>query len=214
MKNKNHLLRGLYGITDADLLPNPEILYQSVEEALRGGMQILQYRDKQNNHATQLKQAATLKELCDNYSALLIINDSVELTKAVGAHGVHLGRDDGDVMNARNLLGSDVIIGCSCYNSLSQAQQMEALGVDYVAFGRFFKSSTKPEAKSADINLLQQSKTLIDIPVCAIGGITTENAALLIQQGVDMLAVIHDLFSTRQVQDKARRFTELFKQRL
>ena len=210
MTNKSAAMRGLYGITDAMLLPDTTRLTSAVEAALKGGMRILQYRDKQRSFSDQVEQASALKDLCDTYGALLMINDSVLLAKEINAHGVHIGREDGALDIARDQLGPEAIIGCSCYNSIELAQQAQNKGANYVAFGRFFSSQTKPETKAADIDIIQRARSVLNLPVCAIGGITTHNAAQLITQGVDMIAVINDLFSAEDVEQKARQFSALF----
>ena len=210
MTNKSSALHGLYGITDATLLPSTTRLTSAVEAALKGGMRILQYRDKQRSFTEQVEQALALKDLCVAYDALLIINDSVPLAKEVDAHGVHIGREDGALDIARDQLGPKAIIGCSCYNSIELAQQAQQEGADYVAFGRFFSSLTKPETKAVDIDIIQRARSVLNLPVCAIGGITTRNATQLITQGVDMVAVINDLFSAQDVEQKARQFSALF----
>ena len=208
--NKSNLLKGLYGITDANLFPDQPLMLKAVENALKGGMRILQYRDKNRPFEQQILQAKALKVLCVKYNALFIINDSVALAMEVAADGVHIGREDDAIKNARAQLGAQAIIGCSCYNSIPMAQQAVIDGADYVAFGRFFNSNTKPEADSAEISLITQAKQRLKVPVCAIGGITTENAPILIRQSVDMIAVIHDLFSVNDVEKKAFKFSALF----
>jgi thiamine-phosphate pyrophosphorylase len=201
-------LRGLYCLTDNRLTPE-DVLLESVEQALRGGARIIQYRDKQSSAATRLEQAQALNQLCREYNALLIINDDVELAAQSGAQGVHLGRDDAALTAARDYLGQQYLIGASCYNQIALAETAIKAGADYVAFGRFFTSSTKPEATHADIQLLQQAEEL-DIPVCAIGGITEENAPPLIKAGADMLAVVAGVFGQPDIIQAASRLSSLF----
>jgi thiamine-phosphate pyrophosphorylase len=208
--NKKGVLKGLYGITDSNLLGNTEKLLTGVEAAFKGGMKMVQYRAKNLPLKQQLEQIQLLKQLCRKYNALFIINDDVKLAQQVNADGIHLGQDDIDVLTAREMLGPQAIIGCSCYNQLELGQRAQQQGADYVAFGRFFLSETKPEAVQADPFLMQQARALFDIPVCVIGGITSDNASALIQQGADMVAVIHDLFSAGDIQQQARRFSQLF----
>ena len=207
-------LGGLYGITDSILLPDESTLLTAVEAALKGGMSLLQYRDKTSAVADRLQQALSLKGLCHRYGALLIINDDVELAAKIAADGVHLGRQDSDIGSARLRLGERAIIGCSCYGRLDLALEAERQGADYVAFGRFFPSQTKPEASPADPALLGQARERLDIPVCAIGGINTDNAQGLIDQGADMLAVIHDLFSSDEVYQRALDFSRFFESKV
>jgi thiamine-phosphate pyrophosphorylase len=146
--------------------------------------------------------------LCDQHRALLIINDDVALAKQVSADGVHLGIDDIDISEARTLLGADAIIGVSCYNHFELAEQAAAQNADYLAFGAFYSSPTKPAAVRAEVELLQRAQTL-NLPICAIGGITPENATALIEAGADMLAVISGVFAATDIRAEARRFATL-----
>lgn len=207
--NKTDVLHGLYGITDVELLSGQSLI-PSIEEALAGGLKIVQYRNKTQNYTRKLEQARKLKKSCQAYQALLIINDDVRLAREVNADGVHLGSDDASMEEARQVLGEQAIIGCSCYNQLDLALRAQDFGADYVAFGRFYASKTKPQAVQAAVDILQQAKNLLDIPVCAIGGITLDNAAPLIEQGADMIAVIHGLFGADDIHQRAGQFCRLF----
>lgn len=208
MTHTNHL-QGLYAITDPCAGQYDE-LYNRVEQALAGGARILQYRDKSNDHARRKAEAASLQSLCREHHCLFIINDDIELAARVAADGVHIGKDDAVLQQARAQLGADAIIGVSCYNRIELALEAEAAGADYVAFGRFFSSSTKPEAVQADSKLLSLATQTLNLPLVAIGGITTNNAPELITAGADMLAVIGDLFHQPDTRAKAETFTSLF----
>lgn len=201
-------LRGLYGITSAALC-NSSMLFDAVNAALKGGMRILQYRNKTLDFEQQLSQVRVLKKSCQNHAALFIINDDLELAQAVDADGVHLGKSDIAIEKARQMLGESAIIGCSCYNELERAVLAQEQGADYVAFGRFYASLTKPLAIQASLDILQQARSTLDIPVCAIGGITVDNAGALIEHGADMLAVINGLFSADDIQQRAHQFSSL-----
>jgi len=203
-------LAGLYGITDPVLLPDTSALIKAVEAALQGGMRVLQYRAKNLDQAIRLQQASALQVLCQRYQALFIINDDVALAQAVSADGVHLGREDTDVVRAREQLGKQAIIGCSCYDRIDLALTAQQQGADYVAFGRFFASKTKPQASPAHPELLITARSQIQIPICAIGGITIHNASQLIDQGVDMVAVIDDLFSVQDTCERSLCFSRMF----
>ncbi|MDJ0834198.1 MAG: thiamine phosphate synthase [Gammaproteobacteria bacterium] len=203
-------LRGLYGITDHQLLGDRANLTTAVSQALQGGMRLLQYRAKQLPPSQRLTQAEALRQLCSEHDALFLINDDVELALAVSADGVHLGRDDTSIAQARAQLGSQAIIGRSCYNRLELAQQAQAEGADYVAFGRFFPSQTKPNAVQAEPALLQQARAELTLPICAIGGITPANASILVEQGADMIAVIQGLFAHSDVLARAQKLSRLF----
>ncbi len=202
-------LCGLYAITDAGL-QEPGQLVAHVRQAIEGGAVLVQYRDKSKDAVLREQQARALVELCNTHGARLIINDDVTLAAAVGAHGVHLGCDDTTITAARATLGDTAIIGISCYNQWSRAQQAAGNGADYIAFGRFFSSRTKPGAVEADLALLQRARRELDIPVAAIGGITADNGGALIDAGADLLAVVHDVFAADDIYAAARRYQTLF----
>lgn len=202
-------LQGLYAITD-DKLIAPDQFSTTIKKILQGGASIIQYRDKSNNKNLRVTQANELRLLCNQYNALFIINDDITLAKKVGADGVHLGKNDNSVSDARNELGKKAIIGVSCYNRLELAQQAENEGADYVAFGAFFPSTIKPEACVANIELLIQAKQRLSIPVCAIGGITIDNVTSLIDAGADMTAVISGLLTQSDIASSAQEFSNLF----
>jgi len=208
----NRTLAGLYAITNSEMATDMG-LAQQVEQALKGGANIVQYRDKTSHQSRRLAESKKLLDLCRRHSACFIINDDVELAAAVEADGVHLGRDDQDIDSARALLGNDAILGVSCYNQLDLAIAAQDAGVDYVAFGRFFPSNTKPQAVQAEIELLTEAKQALHIPIVAIGGITPENSAALIEAGADMLAVIQGLFGQQDVRAAAEQFNQHFSQK-
>lgn len=203
----SYSLKGLYAITDGS---TGDELYAKVEQALQGGIRILQYRDKTADTQRRLAEAKTLREYCQRFHVPLIINDDVQLAIASQADGVHLGNEDGSFLEARKLLGDERIIGVSCYNDIQLAQQAEELGADYVAFGSFFPSPTKPNAPRANAETLRQAKAQLASPICCIGGITLDNAPLLIDQKPDMLAVISAIFAKENITKSTQRFTQLF----
>jgi len=198
-------LRGLYAISDG---PRADLL-DACTAALDGGATLLQYRDKTADPARRLREARALQALCAARGARLIVNDDVELAATVGAAGVHLGEDDDALAEARARLGADAIVGASCYDSLERARQMAAAGADYLAFGAFFPSPTKPRARRATTDLLRDARAF-GKPLVAIGGITADNAAALIEAGADCVAVISALFGATDVRANARRFASLF----
>ncbi|WP_060509481.1 thiamine phosphate synthase [Pseudomonas sp. NBRC 111124] len=203
-------LRGLYAITDSQLLAGRFLSH--VEAALEGGVCLLQYRDKSDDAARRLREAEALMKLCERYGTQLLINDDAELAARLGV-GVHLGQTDGPLTPARALLGRQAIIGSTCHASLELAAQAASEGASYVAFGRFFNSVTKPGAPAANVDLLEQARAQVKLPIAVIGGITLDNAAPLIAHGADLLAVIHGLFgaeSAQEVTRRARAFNALF----
>lgn len=207
-------LAGVYAITDNKLLPDAKLLW-AAEQALMGGVSVLQYRNKPDTDsplvfAQRLRQAAALVELCHKYQALLLVNDDLELCQAAFADGVHLGQTDTQLAEARYRLGEKAIIGITCHNSDNLVLAAQQQGADYVALGRFFPSLTKPTAPAADIKDLTRIRRLTSLPIVAIGGVDMNNGRQLIDAGADMLAVIHYLFSSDQVQQRAQSLSQLF----
>ncbi len=208
MKAKS--IRGLYAITPD--LADTNKLCHLVEESLLGGASMIQYRNKSADHSLRITQARLLLDLCRKHHVPLIINDDIQLCLAIEADGVHLGGNDGNLAKAREQLGEDKILGASCYNHLELAQTAKTDGADYVAFGACFESGTKPNAVKAPLELISQARKELDLPIVAIGGITLDNAALVISAGADCVAVIVALFSSNNVQSCAQQFSQLFTQ--
>ena len=200
-------IRGLYAVTP-DIADTAE-LSRLVAAALDGGAALVQYRNKHAGAELRTVQAERLLSLCRNHDVPLIINDHLDLCLSIGADGLHLGGDDGDIAQARQALG-DKLLGVSCYASFERAQSAQALGADYVAFGSCFGSSTKPDATRAPLTLLTRAAQELAVPVVAIGGITADNARLAIEAGADSIAVINALFAAEDVQQAAARFSTLF----
>lgn len=196
---------GLYVITDG---PRPDLL-EAVNQAIAGGAQLVQYRDKTHEPERRHAEASTLLTLCREHAVPLIINDDIALAHAIGADGVHLGEADESIAKARAALGPDAIVGVSCYDSLERAREAARQGASYVAFGAFFPSPTKPFARRANIDLLRHSDTL-GIPRVAIGGITPDNGEDLVTAGADYLAVISAVFGAADIRAAAQRFTQLY----
>ncbi len=191
--NKPALPPGLYALTDPALLPEP-VLAERVAAAVRGGARIVQYRDKDADAATRRRRGRAVLDACRAHGALCIINDDAALAAALGADGVHLGREDGDLAGARAIVGPDRLIGVSCYDQLELATAAVAAGADYVAFGSVWPSGTKPGAVRAPLALLTDAARRLPVPVVAIGGITRDNAAETVAAGAHCVAVIRDLF--------------------
>jgi thiamine-phosphate pyrophosphorylase len=202
-------IAGLYAITDTHYLDDARLL-PAAGEAIAGGAGVIQYRDKKHTVVDRARQATELASLCRQHGVLFIINDDVELAKQVRAAGVHLGREDAALAHARAQLGPQVIIGVSCYNDLARAVRAQTEGADYVAFGSFFPSRTKPQAVRAGLELLCEAKQKLHIPVVAIGGITPENGAHLLAAGANALAVVEGVFGQADVRAAAERYTRLF----
>ena len=203
-------LRGVYAIT-LDRLDTQRLI-DDCEPILAAGCRLLQYRNKTADAALRGRQAEVLRELTQRHGAKLIVNDDIELALACDADGVHLGVDDGDIESARSRLGPGKILGASCYRDLGRARMAAAGGADYLAFGSFFASPTKPRARRADLGLLAEAKRRYGLPVCAIGGIDADNAAALVAAGADMLAVITALFEAPDPAAATRNLIKTFEE--
>ncbi|WP_341677299.1 thiamine phosphate synthase [Niveibacterium sp. SC-1] len=202
-------LRGPYAVTP-DWTDTRRLL-DVTEALLRGGIVLLQYRNKRADAALARAQAGALCELARGYAVPCLINDDPQLALALGADGAHIGREDGALAEARAILGPERIIGISCYNEASRAQAAQAGGADYLAFGAMFDSPTKPAAVRAPLELVRQTRAISpEATICCIGGIQLGNARSLVDAGADLLAVITDLFETADPQTQARAYAQLF----
>ena len=199
------LSKGLYLITP-DEADSPRLLARV--EPLLPFVACLQYRNKVADAALRARQASMLQAACAGAGVPLIVNDDAALAVAVGAYGVHLGEHDGDIAAARASV-NDAIIGVSCYDDLARAERAADMGVDYLAFGAFFPSSTKPNARRASLDLLHESARF-NLPRVAIGGITPDNARPLIAAGADLIAVISGVFDASDPIQAARAYRALF----
>ncbi len=184
-------VRGVYLITPDE--PNTQRLLLRTAPLLPA-IAWLQYRNKQADTALRLRQASALREACAVHGVPLIINDDAQLAAQVGAQGVHLGEDDGDVPAARALLGEQAIIGVSCYDEIDRARAAAAAGASYVAFGAFFPTTTKQTTRRATPALLQQAADL-GLPRVAIGGIAPPQVGDLVAAGADLIAVVSGIYA-------------------
>jgi thiamine-phosphate pyrophosphorylase len=200
------LLPGLYLITPDE--PGADRLLARVAPLLPFAA-CLQYRNKRVDAELRERQARDLRALCRDAGVPLIINDDAALAARIGADGVHLGEHDGDIAVARGLLGDAAIIGMSCYDELTRAEIAASAGADYLAFGAFFPSPTKPHARRAAPALLQSAAGL-GLPLVAIGGITPDNARPLIAAGADLIAVISGVFDAPDPVAAARSYHACF----
>lgn len=208
---------GLYGVTpDWD---DTERLIDAVRAAAEGGMRALQLRRKNATAAQRGAQARVLAPLCRELGVVFLVNDHWRLALEVGADGAHLGRDDGDLAQARTEAGPAFVLGASCYNELDRARQLLDAGADYIAFGAMFVSPTKPQAVQAPLALLAQARELATrhatgqsarAAVVAIGGITPARAPQIALAGADSIAVITGLFDAPDIMAAAQACTEPF----
>ena len=202
-------LHGLYVITDEELC-SPTGIVTSVAAAIKGGARIFQYRDKSMDHERRLREARALVDLCTAHDAILLVNDDVSLAREAKAHGVHLGSDDEPIRTAREKLGAHAIIGVSCYNDFSLAEEAVNAGANYIAFGSVFPSPTKPHAVHASLDLFHRAKRELRIPACAIGGINRDNIASVASAGAAMAAVVSALFASSNITEATRELGAAF----
>jgi len=198
---------GLYAITPDE--PDIGRLLARVETVLAAGTTWLQYRNKQASDDLRVEQALALNSLCSAYGVPLIINDDWALAAAIGASGAHLGENDGELAIAREALGAEAILGASCYDDLRLARLAVLAGASYVAFGAFYPSSTKPDARCASLSTLREAASL-GVPLVAIGGITPDNARPLIEAGANLVAVISGVFDAPDPAEAVRAYLSCF----
>jgi hydroxymethylpyrimidine kinase/phosphomethylpyrimidine kinase/thiamine-phosphate diphosphorylase len=204
---KERRIEGLYLITDQG-----ERLVERVRDALTGGVNVLQYRDKVRAPQERLALGHELKLLCAEFQVRFIVNDDLELARALDADGVHLGQDDGDPAAARAALGPRKIIGVSTH-SLDEALAAQAAGADYVGFGAIYPTATKDVSHEQGPEGLALLRGKLQIPVVAIGGIARENACAVIDAGADAIAVISSVLSARSPGLAAAELSLLFNRR-
>lgn len=201
-------LKGLYVITDDNLTPSSTLLSQ-VEEALKGGASIVQLRDKKSSDEVIKKTAFQLQELCKQYDALFVLNDKINIAYELECDGLHIGKSDHDNFEQirKNFKG---LIGVSCYGDIELAKKFEDMGADYVAFGSFFTSPTKPDSNIVDLNTLTMAKDKLNIPICAIGGINTKNLSEVMKHTPDMVSVISDIWNSQDIQNQTKIYKNKF----
>lgn len=199
----------LYAITDRSWL-GEKTLASQVEEAFRGGVSLLQYREKHLQGEEKIRQAKEILELCRRYDVPLIINDDPVLAKEIGADGVHVGQKDMAAQDVRKIIGPDMILGVSA-RTVEQALAAQAAGADYLGSGAVFHTGTKDDAKALDHDVLRQICEAVDIPVVAIGGVTAENALQLQGTGISGIAVISGIFAAEDVKEAAAELRSIAK---
>ncbi|MBW5290515.1 MAG: Thiamin-phosphate pyrophosphorylase [Candidatus Ruthia sp. Asou_11_S2] len=186
----NKKISNIYAITPNTFL-DPTLIKRVIIEHR---ISILQYRHKINDDNIKLKEAYALRLLCLEHNTLFIINDDINLAEKIHANGVHLGKDDGSIQQARQQLGDAAIIGMSCYDDIDLALQAQNQGANYVAFGALFNSSTKPSVPHCPLSLITKAKQILRIPIVGIGGIDFHNQQQAFDAGCDAVAMINTLF--------------------
>jgi thiamine-phosphate pyrophosphorylase len=201
-------LKGLYVITDDILTPRNSV-FEKVEQSLKGGAGIVQLRDKNSDDQTVIDKASKLQQICRKYGAVFILNDKIELAVKLNCDGLHIGKSDhGNFEQIRkNFKG---IIGVSCYGDISLAKEFEKKGADYVAFGSFFSSPTKPDSGVVPLDILTKAKEQLNIPICAIGGINSKNITKVMNHNPDMVSLISDIWKSPDIRSRANFYQDQF----
>ena len=198
--DRKHLL--LYAVTDR-AWTGEHTLYEQAEAALRGGATCLQRREKDMDMDAFANEAAQIRALCHRYGVPFLVNDSVEVARRAGADGVHVGQRDMPADKVRALLGPGCIVGVSA-QTVEQALEAERRGADYLGVGAVFSTSTKRDAAPVSSRTLREICAAVSIPVCAIGGITLENAPTLAGTGIAGLAVVSAVFAAPDIEAAAQ----------
>lgn len=206
--SKKSLLQGIYVLTDAHLTPQKTILEQ-MERVLQSGVSVIQFRDKYASDEEAKFTCKALQALCHRYNALFIIDDRLSLAHEIDADGLHVGQDDVSFEEARAVLGEQKIIGVSCYGDIKRAKKYEALGADYVAFGSFFPSPTKPHSARVPLSVLKEAKAQLSVPICAIGGINTQNITQVSQYDIAMYSVISAVYQDDAIEENIKNLQTL-----
>lgn len=196
----------LYAVTDRSWLRG-HTLYEQVQEALKGGITMLQLREKNLSQQELLEEALQMKRLCEEYHVPLIINDYPEIAKKAGADGVHIGQKDRDLCSTRAMLGPDKIIGVSA-RTVEQALLAQEQGADYLGVGAAFETGTKQDAEVIPLKRLAKICQAVSIPVVAIGGITKENLDRLKGSGISGIAVVSAVFAQKDIRQAVPRLKE------
>lgn len=200
-------LKGIYAITDEVLTPNKTIVSQ-IKEALEAGAKVIQLREKSSSDDELESVARSLQNLCDKHDATFFINDRVQLAKKINADGVHVGINDQRVKEARAEVGDQMLIGVSCYGDLERAKQAVKDGADYVAFGAFYPSKTKPKAEVVSKEVISRAKAELKVSVCVIGGINRKNIHEIINFQPDLYALVSDIFESKNIKQSITELNE------
>lgn len=198
MKNFNLYL---YALTDSKYKSLP--VERQVELAIKGGATFVQLREKNISFEEYCRKGVLVKKVCDSYGVPFVINDNVEVAKAIDCTGVHVGQSDMELKSARAVLGQDKIIGVSA-NTVEEAVKAEAGGADYIGVGAIFYSGTKTDVDVVGTKRLADIVSKVHIPVVAIGGIGRDNCHLIADTGADGIAVVSAVFGAKDIQQAAR----------
>ncbi|MBQ6859711.1 MAG: thiamine phosphate synthase [Clostridia bacterium] len=209
MKLTKDMMR-LYAVTDRSWLRG-QTLFEQVEQALLGGVTLVQLREKELDEASFLREAVDMTKLCHRYGVPLLINDNVEIARRSGADGVHVGQDDMEAAAVRSVLGSGMIVGVTA-KTVQQALRAQEAGADYLGSGAVFGSSTKLNAKPMTTDLLHSICRAVSIPVVAIGGINRSNLSALAGTDISGVAVVSGIFAASDIRAECRHLRSIVQQ--
>lgn len=206
--SNSHKLKGLYVITDDTLTPESTIIEQ-VEKALLGGATIVQLRDKTSSDDAIREKVKKLQNLCHNHDAMFVLNDKIDLAIELECDGLHIGKSDHHRFDEirKNFKG---VLGVSCYGNIDMAKDFEKRGADYVAFGSFYPSPTKPSANIVPLETLRDAQVKLNIPICAIGGINTQNITDVMEYHPDMVSIVNDIWSAQDIVSQSSLYANQF----
>lgn len=204
----NKIDYSLYLVTDRNILKNRD-LKDEVENAIKGGVTLVQLREKECGGKDFLKYAIEVKEITDKYNIPLIINDRVDIALAIDAAGVHVGQNDIPAKVVRELIGKNKVLGISASN-LEEAKKAVEDGADYLGVGAIYSTSTKKDAKNVKLNMLKEIRDNIKIPIVAIGGIDKNNAKEVIECNIDGIAVVSAILSENDIELAAKNLKSFF----
>lgn len=199
----NKDLLQLYGVTDSQWLKPGETLADAVEAAIKGGVTLIQLREKHMEDDAFIREAVEVKKVTDAYGIPLIINDNLRVCQACGAAGVHVGQEDMPVTEIRQILGPDKIVGVTA-KTVEQAKKALAQGADYLGSGAMFGSATKSEAKPMTLEQFAEIRKAVDLPIVLIGGIDAGNIRELAGSGAQGAAVVSGIFAQEDIEAAAR----------
>lgn len=211
-KDRNYIksLMTLYAVTDRSGMTNDRF-FEVLHDTLLAGATLVQLREKTLEKRDFIELARDVNKMCSEFSVPLIINDDVEVAKAVGASGVHIGQSDTSLLSARGILGDDAIIGVSAHN-VKEAVDAQKSGADYLGLGAVFATNTKNDVDIMDFDTLFGITEAVEIPTCAIGGINKETILKLKGSGIDGVAVVSAIFSSQNPLESTRTLLKMSKE--
>ena len=198
------MLHGLYILTSSQTHSH-QYWPEFVEQSILGGASVIQLREKKLSDEDLLPYALSIQDICKTYNIPFIVNDRITLARQIKADGVHIGMYDNPLRRTREYLGNRYLIGVSCYKNLHSAILAQKMGADYVAFGSVFPSSTKKFAPRCPLSVIRKAKNILDIPICAIGGINLQNIHHIITARANLMATTHSVFDARDPKTAANK---------